>query len=380
MKILLVSMPSIHVIRWIENLKDTKYQLYWFDVLDRGTVETLDSVKQFTGWKKRKWPYIKGEYFLSKNFPGIYQKIIPTLEITANEALEKIIKEIQPDVIHSFEMQNCSYPILKTMLKFSKMKWLYSCWGNDLFYYMNFKNHNLKIKKVLKRVDYLHTDCKRDFHLAQKLNFSGKYLGLVPGGAGYKLKELEAFKLPVSERKIILVKGYEHTLGRGLNIIKALHSLQDEIKNYQVIIFGAHQNVTDYIKFNDLDFQSFNRHELLHDELTELMGKSLLYIGNSISDGMPNTLLEAVLMGAFPIQSNPGRVTEEIIINGSNGLLINDPESVSEIKELILKSLSDLTMLQEALVKNQKIAADRLDYFDNKRKIVTMYKTVLECE
>jgi hypothetical protein len=40
--------------------------------------------------------------------------------------------------------------------------------------------------------------------------------------------------------------------------------------------------------------------------------QSVLHIGNSISDGMPNALLEAMGMGAFSIQSNPGKVSEEV--------------------------------------------------------------------
>ena len=92
MKILFVSMPSVHVIRWIENLKDTSYELYWFDILGRGKLQTLENVAQFTDWQQRKIPYIKGEYFLSKKIPFLYEKIISYLEITANEALEKIIQ------------------------------------------------------------------------------------------------------------------------------------------------------------------------------------------------------------------------------------------------------------------------------------------------
>ena len=66
MKILFISMPSIHVIRWIENLKDSSYELYWFDVLGRGRLETLDSVCQFTDWQKRKIATVKGRAL--KNF------------------------------------------------------------------------------------------------------------------------------------------------------------------------------------------------------------------------------------------------------------------------------------------------------------------------
>lgn len=67
------------------------------------------------------------------------------------------------------------------------------------------------------------------------------------------------------------------------------------------------------------------------------MGQSIVYIGNNISDGIPNTVLEAMIMGAFPIQSNPGGATAEIIEEGNNGFLIHNPEDIEEIKKLILK-------------------------------------------
>ena len=376
MKILLVSMPSVHAIRWIENLKDTNFELYWFDVLDKGKLDTIYTVKQFTDWKKRKLPYIKGEYFLSKKAPVLYQKIVPFLEITANEALENIILELQPDIIHSFEMQHCTYPILKTMRKFSKIKWLYSCWGNDLFHYRQFPNHLKEIKKVLKRIDFFHTDCFRDFKIANEIGFFGNFIDVIPGGGGYKLAKNDKFKLPTKERKIILVKGYQHDLGRGLNVVKALYEIENQIQNYEVVIFGAHQPVINYIMENNIHFKFYSRNELSVDQLMALMGKSLIYIGNSISDGIPNTLLESIIMGAFPIQSNPGGATEEIIEDGCNGCLILDAENISEIKSLVLKTINAPNLFEIAFKLNSKIAIDKLSYKSNQTKIVNAYKLV----
>lgn len=376
MKILFVSMPSVHVIRWIENLEDTSHELYWFDVLGRGRLATLDSVIQFVNWKKRKVKYLKGEFFLSKMYPAVYDKVHPYLEVTADEALEKIILEIQPEIIHSFEMQGCSYPILKTMQKYHNIKWLYSCWGSDLNYYQQFPIHLKKIKQVLSRVNFLHTDCKRDFEIAKKLGFKGKHVGVIPGGTGYHLKELEPYKLPLASRNIILVKGYEHHLGRGLNIVKALQAIQDKIQNYEVVVFGAHPKVIDYIASNDLNFITYERHSLTHQELMELMGKSLIYIGNSISDGMPNTLLEAIVMGAFPIQSNPGGVTEEIINDGLNGFLIKDSDDILHIKSLVLKTLLSSELIKDAYEMNSKLAEDKLDYEMNRLNVVLIYKSI----
>lgn len=378
MKILFISMPSIHVIRWVDNLKDSGYELYWFDVTDKGKLDATNKIHQFTNWKARKIPPIKGEYFLSKRVPFLYEKVKPFLEITENEFLEKIVNEIKPDVVHSFEMQNCSYQIRKTMDKHPDLKWIYSCWGNDLYYYKNFKEHKSQIIKVLHRVNFIHTDCKRDFDIAKSMGFRGKYLGVIPGGTGYKLDELQKFKIPVEQRKIILVKGYEHIFGRGLNIIKALEEIIEEIKDYEVVVFAAHSIVIEYIKQKKLPFNTLDRHGLKHYEVLELMGKALVYIGNSISDGMSNTLLEAIVMGAFPIQSNPGNVSEEIINNNINGLIINNPESTLEIKNLILDALKDKKRLIKAEKINSDIAISRLDFKKNRHKVIAIYNSIIQ--
>lgn len=367
-------MPSIHVIRWIENLKDTSLELFWFDVLGKGEIETIRGVRQFTDWKKRKIPYIKGEHFCKKKIPALYNKLHPYLEVTANEQLEKIIEKINPDIIHSFEMQSCSYPILKTMNNHPDIKWVYSCWGNDLYYYQNFKNHITKIKALLHRVNCLHTDCLRDYEIAKTLGFKGKHLGVIPGGTGYKLKILEKYKKPLHERKIILIKGYEHQFGRGLNVIKALKEIQSDIQNYEVVVFGTHPVVIDYINQNKLPFKVYDRHGLKNNELLQLMGQSLIYIGNSISDGMPNTLLEAIVMGTFPIQSNPGRATEEIIEHGKNGFLINDTQNIEELTRLILQVIGNRQLLENANKINEQIAKERLGYVINQGKVIAVYQ------
>ena len=64
MKILLLSMHSIHATRWIENLKESGHELYWFDITGKGTIQTLEEVTQIANWKKRKFPYISVFNFL----------------------------------------------------------------------------------------------------------------------------------------------------------------------------------------------------------------------------------------------------------------------------------------------------------------------------
>lgn len=378
MKILFISMPSLHAVRWIENLSETGYELYWFDVLGKGKLPTEITVQQITGWKKRKVSYIKGEYFLKKKTTTFYNTLQPFLEVTANEKLDLILQEIQPDIVHSFEMQSCSYPILKTMQKYPNIKWLYSCWGSDLFHFQNQPKHLSKIKAVLNRIQYLHTDCKRDVAIAKDLGFKGKHTEVIPGGGGFHLKLFLPYIQSVSERKIILIKGYQHQFGRGLVLVKAMQNIKENIQNLglEVVIFGAHPAVIDYVAAKQLPYQVYDRNGLAHQDLLKLMGKAVLYLGNSISDGMPNTLLEAMIMGAFPIQSNPGDVTAEIITHGENGYLIENSNDYKVVSDLILKVLQQSELLQKAFKINQKIAKERLAFQVNQQKIVALYQQI----
>mgnify|MGYP006429127337 CR=1 FL=1 len=378
MKILFISMPSIHAKRWIENLIDTDHEIFWFDILDKGNmnINLIPLENQFVNWKNRKKNFVKGEYKLSKYFPFFYRKVETYFQTTASEYLEYIIKRIEPDVIQSFEMQSCSYPILKTMKKFENIKWIYSCWGSDLYYYSYFYLHYKIIKKVLKRIDFIFTDCKRDLNYAIKLGFNGESLGVLPGGSGYNISDFKSYKEPLHKRKIILIKGYEHKFGRATNVLRSLELVQNEISNLNIIVFGSHQKVIDYIKCNNLNYVHYKRHELSHPELIELMGKSLIYIGNSISDGIPNTLLEALMMGAFPIQSNPGGATEEYINNKKNGLLINDPYNLVEISSLIKLAVQKKVLLEKAFFLNKNIADQRLERKKVKNKIIESYRLI----
>jgi glycosyltransferase involved in cell wall biosynthesis len=108
------------------------------------------------------------------------------------------------------------------------------------------------------------------------------------------------------------------------------------------------------------------------------MGQALIYIGNSSSDGMPNTLLESIIMGAFPIQSNPGGATEEIIKDGENGLIINDSKNSEYIKELIKKAILNIELIESAFTINQMKIKPDLEIEKIKTEVINTYNTLKE--
>lgn len=377
MKIVMVSMPSLHFFRWTEQLKDSGHEVFWFDIIDGGQkVERISWVHQIVNWKIR-WNY-PGRYFIKTRFPQLYAFIQKFNERNATKVFEKKLLKIKPDVVHSFALYISCTPILSVMQRYKNIKWIYSSWGSDLFYYQNIPSYLNEIKKVLPEIDFLFTDCNRDYELAKKNGFKGDFLGVFPGGGGFYLEKLKKEMLPLNKRKIILIKGYEGRSGRAINVLKAIKKLKIEVKPYEIIVFGGDAKVFEYTKNNVLiNWNNFTIYDKMpRREVLTLMGKALIYIGNSNSDGIPNTLIEAICMGAFPMQSNSGGATEEIIKDGYNGILIKDCENDKEIKALLLKLLSDSNLIKQAYSINQKQVKDKYDRVKIKDKVLTKYNKI----
>lgn len=362
MKILMVSIFAPHFFNWTEQLKDSGHQVFWLDVFDSNThVEKIDFAEQITGWRYKL--DFRGRYFLKSKAPKL-NKIINILnERKLADVLKTKIKEIRPDVVHSFVIYLSGVPVLPVMEKFPDVKWILSTWGSDLYYYRNHEEYLEGIKKVLPKIDYLFTDCKRDHQIALKNGFKGKFLGAFPGGGGFDLERLKEYSLPFNERNMILIKGYQGKHGKCLEILKAIFGLRSELNNYELVIFGAASEIFQYIESSEL--QTWNNLQCLgklpHEKVLQLMGKSLIYIGNSSSDGMPNTLLEAVVMGAFPIQSNPGGATGELLENEKNGILINDPSNIQELQGILQQAVSGSLDLKSGVAYNSEYLRPLLD-------------------
>ena len=358
----MVSMFSNHFFNWAKQLEGQGHTIYWLDVYDADIqVEKINFVHHIIGWRNRTdYP---GRYKIKKELPRLYNFINKFNQNKLADVFEKKLIEIQPDLVQSFEMFSSCVPILEVMRKYPKTKWVYNIWGNDLFYFKEFSKPKAQIKEVLKRMDYLFSDCERDHEIALDIGFNGEFLGVFPTGGGYDLDKYDKFLKESSERITILIKGYEHEFGRCIKVLEAIITMKSELLDYNIVVFGANEKVEVFSKKNNLDNWDnliIYKHRA-HAEILKLMGESLIYIGNSISDGMPNTLLEAIIMGVFPIQSNPGGGTAEMITHGVNGFLINDAEDFSEIKMHIKQVLKDPILLKSGVDYNLENIKPKLE-------------------
>lgn len=376
MKIFLVAIPNHHFFQWANQLKASGYDVYWFDITDgAGFVERINWVKQFNGWKL-KWTY-PFRYKVKRNFPKLYYLLEKITVNKIDTVIDALLKKIQPDIVHCFEMKLAGLPILSVM-NTNKIPLVYSSWGSDIFDYKNLGVTTPEAKSFLNRVDYLITDCNRDFTIAQQLGFATNFLGVFPGNGGIEIET--SYIQPLNNRKTICIKGYDDGVGKALVVIKAIESMQlDQLVDF--LVFSADEIVENYLRnsdyFKQRNVEIISRKSFISNKLLlQKLGYCLLYIGNSSSDGMPNTLLESMGMGVFPIQSNPGKVTEEILIDGLNGFLIDDPDDVKDIANLIKKAVEDQEMRFKAQKYNSIFIQKNYSRAMLERIIIDLYKSI----
>jgi glycosyltransferase involved in cell wall biosynthesis len=260
------------------------------------------------------------------------------------------------------------------------VKWIATSWGSDIFYFGRFREHRSKIEALLKNCDLVTCDCNRDVKLIQSMGIETKAkCRVVHSTGGYNLEEV--FKLRrhglASERRVIMLKGYSGWVYRSLVALRALERCKDCLKGYTLLIYLAHQDVQEAA---ELFRQDTGIHVRIvpyssHARMLRLFGHARISIGLSISDGVPNTLLEAMVMGAFPIQSYTS-AANEWIEDGVTGLLV-PPEDPDVIEKAIRRALIDDDLVNRAAEENWKTAVERLDEATLKKKAIDFYEGVI---
>ena len=299
--------------------------------------------------------------------------------------LARVIRELQPDLIHSLEMQRCSYLTLagRKLLNGARLPpWIYSSWGSDIFFFGRRPDHQPRIREVLTSCDYFIADCQRDVQLAKDFGLRGEVLGVIPANGGFDLARMRQLGsvFPVKSRKVIAVKGYQDETwgGRALNALEALRS-SATLRGFEIVIFSATSEVKSRAEAlaKEAGLQISVLPPSPNDEIIKLMGRSRIAIGVGLTDGSPVSLLEAMIMGAFPIQTDTVS-TGEWIRDGQNGFLV-PAEGPASIAKAFQRALIDDELVEGAAKINKVIAEQRLDHKNLRPQIVDMYKKASKC-
>ncbi len=405
-KILFVAMQmSIHTARWINQISCDEYEIHIFPINSMALHPSLvDKVivhqpfhsfglrtylKSFLNYRNTCERYIyhipvpnciTSYLSMVQKYFGNTDASVPLLYSAF--FLKKLIKKLKPDLIHSLEFQHCSYNVLEAKKHFSDCfpKWLATNWGSDIYYYKNDKYHLEIIKELLQLVDYYSCECKRDVKLALSLGCKAKIQPVIPNTGGFNLQEVNMIRniTQTSRRKIILIKGYQHFAGRALTALNAIEANVDLLDGYKIIVYSATPDVLERINYlkqiYQLNIESLGYVE--HDLMLRYFGKARIYLGISISDAISTSLLEAMAMGAFPIQTNTS-CCDEWIKDGETGYSVSF-NNLSEIISALKNALTNDALVDAASIENWKTVQERLDGDKMCIKVSEFYRNIFE--
>ena len=112
------------------------------------------------------------------------------------------------------------------------------------------------------------------------------------------------------------------------------------------------------------------------EQMAELFRLASVAVSPSLHDGTPNSLLEAMACGCFPVAGDIESV-REWIANGDNGLLC-DPKNPESVARAVIRALADKQMRSNALERNTRSIAERAEYNKVMRKAEEFYSEVVQ--
>ena len=314
-------------------------------------------------------------------FAEAVRSLIPDLRA---KSLYRLIKKFKPDIIHSMHIQEAGYLTFKAQKKMQGgfPKWIVTNWGSELGIFSQLKSHEGRIKEVLENCDYFSSECKRDLVISRKYGFKGKFLQVVPNSGGLDFNhigELRKETVKPSERKSIMLKGYQGWAGRALVGLRALERCSELLKDFKINIYCVDNleiriSAELFTKKTGIEINIIEN-DAPHEEILKFHGRARISMGLSITDSISTSLIEAMVMGSFPIQSFTS-CANEWIEDKKTGFLIH-PEDPDEIERVLRIALSDDNLVNDADKINYENLFKRLEKNKIKKIILDQYMEIL---
>jgi glycosyltransferase involved in cell wall biosynthesis len=301
--------------------------------------------------------------------------------------LRWLVERIQPDLVHAqripFEGMLAAYAPREVPLAVS-------IWGNDLTLHAAGSAQMAALtRRTLARADALIADAQRDVRLARAWGLDRtKPVLVVPGNGGIDLDEIKAVKQRVQAGQIpsafdpgdsplvINPRGFRTGSVRQDTFFQALPLILQRKPGIKFVCaaMAGQKEALNWISRLKLEGKVSLLPHLPQEQLWQLFARAQVSVSISQHDGTPNTLLETMAFGAFPIAGDIESL-REWITPGSNGLLV-EPASPQGLAEAVLLALDNPDLRRDAEVKNSLLIAERAEIGSVGEKIRLLYEVL----
>jgi len=307
--------------------------------------------------------------------------------------LKKIAEQVKPDLTHALRI-----PFEGMLLAAAQLDvpMAVSIWGNDLTLHARGSRWMAKhTTATLRRANGLLADAQRDIRLGKAWGFSPQRASMVlPGAGGIDLVEMHRIRSQAGESLDDLLHGITPRIPDGAPLVINPRGFRPgSVRNdtfFESVPLTLERRPDIAYLCTGMAGQAeaikaLDRHKLhgrVHllpllpqAQLWNLFERAAIMLSVSSHDGTPNSLLEAMACGAFPIAGDIESL-REWITPGVNGLLV-EPHKPQSLADAVLTALDNPDLLSRAQGCNLRIIRERAESELVRSQIGVFYWRVL---
>ncbi len=306
--------------------------------------------------------------------------------------VRKILDTLEVDLVHSLRIP------FEGMLGVSaqpKIPLVASVWGNDFtLHARSSPGMAYHTRQTLSRVDALHADCKRDIRLAADWGFQpGHPTVVLPGGGGVvrdlfklALPEMETLRpearkqledLPKDSPVVVNPRGFRAYV-RNDTFFRSIPGVIERVPGtiFLCPAMAGNEEANRWIAQLKIEKNVRLLPKLSQGEMAMVYRMSKVMVSPSEHDGTPNTFLEAIACGCFPVVGDLESL-REWVADGENGFLV-DPDDPEALAQATSHALMSTELREQASKVNQDLVDERADRDRVAISAERFYKQVIE--
>ena len=299
--------------------------------------------------------------------------------------LNRITARVRPDAVHALRIP--FEGMLAAQLP-KKYPLAVSIWGNDLTLHAKGSYLMGRITaQTLQRADALAADAARDIRLGKLWGFSPEKQTLViPGNGGISLSDIRLAAddgqmklnwLPRDHHIIINPRGFRPGSVRNDTFFKSIPLVLAKMPNtlFLCCSMAGQPEALDWVSRLKIEKNVVLLPTLNQNDLWPLFERAEASVSVSQHDGTPNSLLEAMSLGCFPIAGDIESV-REWITPGVNGILI-DPDSPEQLASAILCAMENGPLRANAAEINRRLILTRAEKSVVSASLAAFYRQLI---
>ena len=297
------------------------------------------------------------------------------------EELKKIIREVQPDLIHAGPLTDCALIAAKTGFQ----PLVSMSWGSDILAGGQWSFRKKKnLKKTLRQTSVMIGDCQAVKQKAEALGFPKERVVTFPWGVD--LKHFSPGSGAALRKKwgyeknfvILSLRSWEPIYGVDI-LVKAFILAARNNPTLRLILGGTgsqEEKIRRMVRESGIEDQIRFLGYISQLELPKIYQSSDVYISASHSDGSSVSLMEALACG-IPVLVSDISGNREWITEGQNGRLFRDG-NIHQLSVLMMTAPKEKEDLKKMSLNNRQLAIKKADWKRNSKGLIQAYNMALK--